>query len=119
VLLAYENEAIFAQKRNQPLDYVIPKATITIENPIAVTKSSGNKSTANAFLRFLRTKPAQLVFGENGYRPVLRSAARQFGFPVPKLQFSIKYLGGWAKVDKRFFDPRTGIVTRIQRRSGG
>jgi len=119
VLLAYENEAIFAQKRNQPLDYVIPKATITIENPIAVTKSSGNKTTANAFLRFLRTKPAQLVFGENGYRPVLRSAARQFGFPVPKLQFSIKYLGGWAKVDKRFFDPRTGIVTRIQRRKGG
>ena len=119
VLLAYENEAIFAQKKNQPIDYVIPKATITIENPIAVTKTSGNKTTANAFLRFLRTKPAQLVFGENGYRPVVRSAARQFGFPVPKLQFSIKYLGGWAKVDKRFFDPRTGIVTRIQRRKGG
>ena len=116
VLLAYENEAIFAQKKNQPIDYVIPKATITIENPIAVTKTSGNKTTANAFLRFLRTKPAQLVFGENGYRPVLRSAARQFGFPVPKLQFSIKYLGGWGKVDKRFFDPRTGIVTKIQRR---
>jgi ABC-type sulfate transport system substrate-binding protein len=35
---------------------------------------------------------------------------------VPKLQFSIKYLGGWAKVDKRFFDPRSGIVTKIQRR---
>jgi sulfate/thiosulfate transport system substrate-binding protein len=119
VLLAYENEAIFAQKKSQPIDYVIPRATISIENPIAVTKTSGNKTTANAFLRFLRTKPAQLVFGENGYRPVLRSAARQFGFPVPKLQFSIKYLGGWAKVDKRFFDPRTGIVTKIQRRKGG
>ena len=119
VLLAYENEAIFAQKRNQPLDYVIPKATITIENPIAVTRSSGNKATANAFLRFLRTKPAQLVFGENGYRPVLRSATRQFGFPVPKFQFTIRYLGGWVKVDKQFFHPRTGIVTRIQRRKGG
>ena len=119
VLLAYENEAIFAQKRNQPIDYVIPKATITIENPIAVTKTSGNKATANAFLRFLRTKPAQLVFGENGYRPVLRSAAKSFGFPVSKLQFSIKYLGGWPKVDKQFFDPRNGIVTKIQRRSGG
>jgi sulfate transport system substrate-binding protein len=118
VLLAYENEAIFAQKKNQPLDYVIPKATISIENPIAVVKSSGNKTTANAFLRFLRGKPAQLVFGDNGYRPVLRSAARTFGFPVPKLQFSIRYLGGWAKVDKQFFDPRNGIVTKIQRRTG-
>jgi sulfate transport system substrate-binding protein len=98
---------------------VIPKSTITIENPIAVTKSSGNKTTANGFLRFLRTKPAQLVFGENGYRPVLRSAAKTFGFPVPKLQFTIEYLGGWPKVDKQFFDSRTGIVTRIQRRQGG
>jgi sulfate/thiosulfate-binding protein len=116
VLLAYENEAIFAKKRNQPIDYVIPKSTITIENPIAVTKA--NKTTANAFLRFLRTKPAQVVFGDNGYRPVLRSAAKTFSFPVPKLQFTIKYLGGWAKVNKQFFDPRNGIVTKIQRRQG-
>jgi sulfate/thiosulfate transport system substrate-binding protein len=116
VLLAYENEAIFAQERKQPIDYVIPKATITIENPIAVTKAS--KPTANAFLRFLRTKPAQLVFGENGYRPVLRSAAKSFSFPSSKLQFTIKYLGGWAKVDKQFFDSRNGIVTKIQRRNG-
>jgi len=119
VMLAYENEAIFAQKKNQPLDYVIPKATISIENPIAVAKRSGNKTTARAFMSYLRTKPAQLIFGENGYRPVLRSAAKQFGFPVPKLQFTIQYLGGWAKVDRRFFDPRTGIVTKIQKRKGG
>jgi len=25
----------------------------------------------------------------------------------------------WAKVDKQFFDPRNGIVTKIQRRKGG
>jgi sulfate/thiosulfate-binding protein len=119
VLLAYENEAIFAQKKNQSLDYVIPKATISIENPIAVIRRSGNKPTARAFITYLRTKPAQLIFGENGYRPVLRSAAKEFGFPVPARQFTIKYLGGWAKVDKRFFDPRTGIVTKIQKRRGG
>jgi sulfate/thiosulfate-binding protein len=119
VMLAYENEAIFAQKKNQPIDYVIPRATISIENPIAVVKTSSSKATATAFVRYLRTKPAQLIFGENGYRPVLLSAAKKFGFPVPRMQFTIKYLGGWAKVDKRFFDSRTGIVTKIQRRKGG
>jgi sulfate/thiosulfate-binding protein len=119
VLIAYENEAIFAQKHNQQLDYVIPKATISIENPIAVIKRSGNKTTARAFVSFLRTRPAQLIFGENGYRPVLQSAARKFGFPVQPRQFTIKYLGGWAKVDKQFFDPRIGIVTKIQKRKGG
>src|SRR3954463_16595211 len=37
VFLAYENEALFAQQHNQPVQFVIPKATILIENPIAVT----------------------------------------------------------------------------------
>jgi sulfate/thiosulfate transport system substrate-binding protein len=119
VLLSYENEAIFAQKHDQPVDYVLPKATISIENPIAVTKTSSNKSTANAFVRYLRTRPAQLIFGDNGYRPVLPSAAKKYGFPIPKMLFTIKWLGGWAKVDKRFFDSRNGIVTKIQRRQGG
>jgi sulfate transport system substrate-binding protein len=119
VLLSYENEAIFAQKHDQPIDYVMPKSTIQIENPIAVVKTSSNRTTANAFLRYLRTKPAQVIFAQNGYRPVLRSAAKGFSFPYPPGVFSIQWLGGWAKVDKQFFDSRNGIVTRIQRRTGG
>jgi sulfate transport system substrate-binding protein len=119
VLLSYENEAIFAQKHDQPIDYVMPKSTIQIENPIAVVKTSSNRTTANAFLRYLRTKPAQVIFAQNGYRPVLRSAAKGFSFPFPPGVFSIQSLGGWAKVDKQFFDSRNGIVTKIQRRTGG
>jgi len=119
VLLSYENEAIFAQKHDQPVDYVMPKSTIQIENPIAVVKTSSNRTTANAFLRYLRTKPAQVIFAQNGYRPVLRSAAKGFSFPYPPGVFSIQSLGGWAKVDKQFFDSRNGIVTKIQRRKGG
>src|SRR5215210_355075 len=57
VLLSYENEAIFAQKHDQPVDFVMPKSTIQIANPIAVVKTSGNKTTARAFVNFLRTKP--------------------------------------------------------------
>lgn len=119
VLLSYENEAIFAQKHNQALDYTIPKATIQIANPIAVVKTSNNKTAARAFVDFLRTQQAQVIFGENGYRPVLRSASRKFGFPTPPQVFSIQWLGGWAKIDKQFFDPNNGIVTKIQRKRGG
>jgi len=32
--------------------------------------------------------------------------------------FSIQWLGGWDKVDKKFFDPNSGIVTKIQKRHG-
>jgi sulfate/thiosulfate transport system substrate-binding protein len=118
VLLAYENEAIFAREKGQDVPYVIPKATVRIENPVALTKAGSRKPSARAFVRFLRTRPAQRIFAQNGYRPVLRSATKGFSFPVRPQLFTIDYLGGWKKVDSRFFHPRTGIVTKIQAEIG-
>ena len=42
-------------------------------------------------------------------------------FPARPGLFTIDQLGlgGWAKVQKRFFDPRTGIMARIERQVGG
>jgi sulfate/thiosulfate transport system substrate-binding protein len=119
VFLAYENEAIFAQKKGQNVQFVIPKATILIENPVAVTTKSTHKTQARAFVKYLRTQPAQRIFAENGYRPVVKGAARGFNFPVRPQLFTIKYVGGWPKVEKKFFDPRTGIMARIQASNGG
>lgn len=123
VLLAYENEALFAQSRGQKLPFVIPRSTILIENPVAVTKTSEHRAEANAFLRYLRTPPAQRTFAENGYRPVNKAVAREFAkkFPARPGQFTIDQLGlgGWDTVQKRFFDPRTGVMARIERQVGG
>src|SRR5436309_1328338 len=119
VFLAYENEAIFAQKHGQPVQFVIPKATILIENPIAVTSTSQHKQQAQAFVSFLHTKTAQRIFAENGYRPVVKGVTQGLNFPVRPQLFTIKYVGGWAQVEKRFFDPRTGIMAKIQATSGG
>jgi sulfate transport system substrate-binding protein len=119
VFLAYENEAIFAQQKNQRVQFVIPKATILIENPIAVTTTSKNKATANGFLKFLRTVPAQRIFAQNGYRPVVKAAARGLNFPVRPQLFTINYVGGWDKVEKKFFDPKTGVMAKIQGSNGG
>src|SRR5712691_9088591 len=93
VFLAYENEALFAQRKGQPVQFLIPKATILIENPIAVTANSAHTTEAKAFLTFLRTQPAQRIFAQNGYRPLVSSAARGFNFPVRPQLFTIKYVG--------------------------
>ena len=123
VLLAYENEALFARSRGQGSPFVIPRSTILIENPIAVVKDSEHKQEANAFLRFLRTPDAQKIFAEEGYRPVSKAVAKQFTskFPARPGQFTIDQLGlgGWDKVQKRFFDPRNGVMARIERQVGG
>jgi sulfate/thiosulfate-binding protein len=117
-LLAYENEALFAQKKGQAVQFVIPKETILIENPVAVVKTSKHKTEARAFVRFLRSPEAQRIFAENGYRPVLKSVAKQYKFPSRPGLFRIDRFGGWAKVDKRFFDPTRGIMAGIQRKIG-
>jgi sulfate/thiosulfate transport system substrate-binding protein len=123
VLLSYENEALGAQKKGQDLPFVIPKTTILIENPIAVTKTSGNAAKANQFLRFLRTPAAQQVFADWGYRPVVPKvlAANRKKFPVRPGQFTIDQLGlgGWGKVQKRFFDPKSGVMAKIEGKVGG
>ncbi len=123
VLLAYENEALFARTQGLDLQFVIPKSTILIENPIAVLKNSPDKEAANAFLRFLRTPPAQQVFADNGYRPVVKSVLEKNRkkFPVRPGEFTINQLGlgGWEKVQKRFFDPKSSVMARIQRQVGG
>jgi len=123
VLLSYENEALGAKKKGQDLQFVIPKATILIENPIAVTKTSESKDKANQFLRFLRTPAAQQVFADWGYRPVNQKvlAKNRKKFPVRPGQFTIDQLGlgGWNKVQKRFFDPKTGVMARIEKQVGG
>jgi len=117
-LLAYENEALFAQKKGQAVQFVIPKETILIENPVAVVKTSKHKTEARAFVRFLRSPEAQRIFAENGYRPVLKSVAKHYRFPSRPGLFRIDRFGGWAKVDKRFFDPTRGIMAGIQRKIG-
>jgi sulfate/thiosulfate transport system substrate-binding protein len=119
VFLAYENEALFAQQKGQPVQFVIPKATILIENPIAVTSTSTHKAQAKAFLSFLRTKPAQRIFAQNGYRPVIKGVTQGLNFPNRPQLFTIKYVGGWPRVEKKFFDPRTGVMAKIVGSNGG
>lgn len=123
VLLAYENEALFARSKGQNLQFRVPRSTILIENPVAVLEDSPNRETANVFLRFLRTPAAQRIFAENGYRPVVKSVAAEYAsrFPARPGLFTIDQLGlgGWDTVQTRFFDPKSGIMVRIERQVGG
>jgi sulfate/thiosulfate-binding protein len=116
VLISYENEAIGAQKKGIAVDYVIPTQTILIETPIAVTSKSSHATQANAFVSWLWTPAAQTIWAQKGYRPVLASVAKQFAtkFPTPAQLFTIEFLGGWKTVSKKFFDPSSGLVTKIE-----
>src|SRR6266496_3864122 len=91
VLLTYENEAIYANKKGVHTEYVVPKQTILIENPVALTKSGLKHPEAKAFLKFRWSSKAQKLFGDTGYRPVLKSVATsaKYHYRQPKTLFTI------------------------------
>jgi sulfate/thiosulfate-binding protein len=122
VLLTYENDAIYAEKKGVHTQYQIPRATILIETPAALTKTGLQKSAAKAFYKYLWSATAQKAFAAQGYRPVLKSVAKGYHFVKPPGLFTIdsKKLGlnGWTKVNRRFFDPNKGIMAAIERSLG-
>jgi sulfate transport system substrate-binding protein len=119
VLLSYENEAVTAQRKGEAVDYVVPDATILIENPIAVTRDSAHPAQAGALVRYLLSRPAQERFAAWGYRPVdpAVAAASARRFPRPPRLFTVRDLGGWRTADPALFGER-GWVTRLQEQAG-
>lgn len=117
-MLAYENEAILAQKEGEDLEFIVPDQTILIENPVAATSDSKNPDKAKAFVDFLYSPKAQRTFGKTGYRPVDKKVLGEFDYPKPSGLFTIKDLGGWDKVNTRFFDPNKGVMAKINREVG-
>lgn len=125
VLLSYENEAILARQKGADFDYVVPDETLLIENPAAVTKDA--KPAAAKFLQFLESKPGQLDYAKNGFRPLVDVGSFETPgandpsnpYPAPAKLLTIeKDFGGWAAAARRFFDENDGIVTRIQAATG-
>jgi sulfate/thiosulfate-binding protein len=118
VLIGYENEALQAQDEDIELEYVIPDETILIENPIAATTDASDK--AQQFVDYARTEPAQQLFADRGYRPVVKATleANRDKFPEPASLFTIEKFGGWDVVEKEFFDEKDGSIFEIQRELG-
>ncbi len=120
VLLDYESDAIAAEKAGDNVQYIIPKQTILIQTPIAVTTKSSHQTQAKAFLAYQWSPAGQTIWAQQGYRPIVTSVAKQFAskFPTPPQLFAIGFLGGWTKVKDEFFDPQNGSIIKIEQAAG-
>ncbi len=123
VLLSYENEAILARQQGETFEYVVPDATLLIENPAAVTKDADPRG--QQYLDFVHSPAGQKIFASNGFRPLVDVGDLSVDgandpadpFPAPSNLFTIADLGGWSDVNARFFAD-DGLVTRIQQEKG-
>lgn len=115
--ITYENEVLVGRWAGRKYDYVIPRSTILIENPVALVDSyvdkHGVRPVAEAFVNFLWTKEAQRVFAKYGLRPVEPEAAKEASAQYPAVTdlWKIDYLGGWQQVAEKLFGP-SGAYTR-------
>jgi ABC-type sulfate transport system substrate-binding protein len=116
-LLDYEDEAISYEKKSDAIEYEVPPATILIENPIALL-SGGNTTAGQKFVNYLLSPAGQALWVKKGYRPVISGVPGASRFPTPPKLFTIKTLGGWSSVSKQFFEPETGLVTKIEQSLG-
>ena len=111
VAITYENEVLVGRQAGRDYEYVVPRSTILIENPVAVVDAyadkHGNRDLAQAFVDFLRTPEAQRAFAQHGYRPVDDAVGKEVEGRFPKIQdlFTIRDLGGWPEVQKALFAP--------------
>jgi sulfate transport system substrate-binding protein len=121
VLISYENEAIAARQSGADVDYVVPDTSMKIENPGAVTSKA--PESAKKFLDYVVSDDGQKVFASHGFRPINPSVqvgtvegAKDPAQPFPAVEklVTIDELGGWSSVASKFFDEKTGIVTKIQ-----
>jgi sulfate transport system substrate-binding protein len=121
VLLSYEDEAIRARAQGSKIDYIVPQQDLLIQNPAAVTKTA--PKAAQTFLDFALSTKGQDIFESQGYRPVtpgVHVSAVQGAndpsnpFPTPSKLETIAQMGGWAKVNPKFFDETNGIIIKIE-----
>lgn len=125
VLITYESEAINARLQGKDIQYVIPRQTMLIQLPVAVLKKSANRDTANRLARFMKSTAAQEIFARYGFRPVDPKVAAEPSvkkeFPARPGIFQVddRYIGGWRRADRVWFDPRRGRMARIEQAVGG
>jgi sulfate/thiosulfate transport system substrate-binding protein len=110
-LINYENEVILAQQKGEASPYFIPTdLNISIDSPVAVVDTNVDKhntrKVAEAFVEFLFTPESQREFAQVGFRPVNEEVSKEFTSQYPKIEklFTVKELGGWDKIQSKFFE---------------
>ena len=112
---------LVGKQKGQKYEYVIPKSTILIENPVAIVDTVVDKhdsrKAASALLDFLLTPEAQRIYAKHGLRPVNAEVAKEVGGNYPKVEdlFTIRDLGDWAGVQKVIFDTGTGYDNALSK----
>ncbi|HJU25154.1 MAG TPA: sulfate ABC transporter substrate-binding protein, partial [Rhodanobacteraceae bacterium] len=111
VLLAWENEALLAQRElgKGSFEIVVPSLSILAEPPVTVIDANVDKhhtrAVAEAYLDFLYSPQGQELVAKNFYRPRSPQMMAKYAAQFPKVKtFTIREVfGDWRQVQAKFF----------------
>ena len=112
VLLAWENEALLAEKESRPakFDIVAPSLSIVAEPSVSVvdqyTDRHGTRKVAEAYLNYLYSREGQEIAAKHFYRPRDRQVAARYAGQfsnIPRLVTVDAVFGGWTKAQATHF----------------
>ena len=120
VLISYESEAISAEKAGDAIQYLIPKQTILIETPIAVTSKSAHASKAQAFVNWLWSARRTDDLGPAGLPAGAEAGREPVQVEVPDAAGAVhdqdaRWLDGG---EEGVLDPASGSITKIEQAAG-
>ena len=101
-LITYELEGLLMKEANQPIEIVVPKATIFSEHPAVVIDKNvtpGKRAIIDEFMRYLWSDEAQQAFVKYHFYSTMNDAFNQANknFGHIEMPFTIEFFGGWER----------------------
>lgn len=123
VLIAWENEALLAEKElgNDKFEIITPSESILAEPTVSVVDKvvdkRGTREIATEYLQYLYSPEGQTIAAKNYYRPRDEAIAAKFAGQFPKLTlFTVDdTFGGWTEAQKVHF-ATGGVFDEISKR---
>lgn len=101
-LITYELEGLLMKQMGQPIEIVVPPATIFSEHPVAIVDrnvTADERPVIEAFRNYLWTDEAQKAFVKYHFRSSTNEAFNDANPEFAKIQqpFTVQLFGGWTR----------------------
>lgn len=101
-LITYELEGLLMKEAGNPVQIVVPQATIFSEHPAVVIDrnvSAARRPVIDAFMQYLWSEEAQRAFVKYHFRSATNDALNQENKELANIEMpiTIDYFGGWVK----------------------
>ena len=101
-LITYELEGLLMKQMGQPIEIIVPRATIFSEHPVAIVDrnvTADERPAIEAFRNYLWSDEAQQAFVKNHFRSVTNEAFNDSNKEFARIEqpFTIELFGGWKR----------------------